>query len=127
MRDTKFILYILIPRKRWFRRLTVFACFFFFFQAQNIPLCLEKLAHRFHECKCFDRSTKSFCTCTAHMYGVRTYFFCHTRGVVCIFRGVRTVVSVHEAPKTRADERSGGMPPPPPPPPKKLLLFRARL
>ena len=27
-----------------------FCVFFFFFQAQNIPLCLEKLAHRSHEC-----------------------------------------------------------------------------
>ena len=54
-RDTKFILYIWIPRKRRLHRLTIFEllckCFeYFFFQAQNIPLCLEKLAHRCHEC-----------------------------------------------------------------------------
>ena len=33
------------------------------------------------------------------------------RGVACIFRGVRTVENVHEAPKARAAEGSGGMPP----------------
>ena len=45
-RDTKCYLYISIPRKRWLRRLTIFELL-----AQNIPLCLEKLAHRSHECK----------------------------------------------------------------------------
>ena len=54
--NTKFILQILISRKRWLRRLTISNYYvtvfrlFFFFQAQNIPLSLEKLAHLCHEC-----------------------------------------------------------------------------
>ena len=46
---------------------------------------------------------------------------CITRGVACIFRGVRTVENVRGAPKGRADEGSGDMPPT-----KKFLHFRAR-
>ena len=50
--------------------------FFFFFQGQNIPLCLEKLAHRSYEYNVLtDPLNLSVLTSyTTHMYAVRTYF-----------------------------------------------------
>ena len=60
--------------KCWLHRLTIFEllcdcfCVFFFFQAQNIPLCPEKLAHRFQECNLLtdplNLSTLALPTCT---------------------------------------------------------------